>query len=205
MVLRAAAAAIVFALAGPAGAQLYKCVGKDGKVSYQAEACAESTREQRLKVPVAESAEIGPGGVSRIDVNQAARRIASRQGRPTVVLLYSTTCSLSQRMFPEFVALAGQYRARGVDFVVLSTDDEDEHGAVPGFLTARKAPFEPVAIKDWQPGELTRAMAPVGIEIRSTWTRPLVAVRDRNGRVVRQSEAEVDLSGLRTALDKLVR
>ena len=53
--------------------------------------------------------------------------------------------------------------------------------------------------------KLTRAMAPLGIEIRKTWTRPLVAVRDRDGRVVRQSEAEVDLSGLRTALDKLVR
>lgn len=204
MVVRVAAA-FLLALAGPAGAQLYKCVGKDGKVSYQAEPCADNAREQRLKATGADTAEIGPGGVSLIDVNQAARRISSRVGRPTVVLLYSTTCSLSQRMFPDFVALANQYRSRGIDFIVLSTDDEDEWAQVRSFLAERKAPFEPVALKRWEPGNLSRAMAPLGIEVHSTWTRPLVAVRDSSGRVVRQSEAEVDLSGLRMALDKLAR
>lgn len=86
-----AAAALIIAITTPASADLFKCVGKDGKVAYQAEPCADATQERRIK-----------------------------------------------------------------------------------------APFD-------------------------LWTRPLVAVRDRNGRVVRQSEAEVDLSGLRMALDKLVR
>jgi hypothetical protein len=205
MDLRIACAVVLLLLAEPATAQLYKCVGKDGKVAYQAEPCADNAREQRLRTPIPETAETGPGGVSLIDVTQAARSISGRVGRPTVVLLYGIHCPLSQRMFPEFVAIANQYRSRGIDFIVLSTDEPDEVGNVPSFLSERKAPFEPVALKRWKSGDLTRAMAPLGIEVGSTWTRPLVAVRDSSGRVVRQSEAETDLSGLRNALDRLGR
>jgi hypothetical protein len=204
VVNRAVAATFLFALSAPASADLFKCVGKDGKVSYQAEACSDATQERRIKAPVAEAAEAGPNGVSLIDVSQAARRIANRQGRPTVVLLYGIHCPLSKRMFPEFVALANRYRARGIDFVVLSTDEPEEFGSVPSFLAQRKAPFEAVAIKPWMPGNLTRAMAPLGIDVASTWTRPLVAVRDRDGKVIRQWEAAVDLAPLRATLERLV-
>ncbi|HUP30837.1 MAG TPA: DUF4124 domain-containing protein [Usitatibacter sp.] len=201
MGLRLAVAAFVMLIAGPAWADLFKCVGKDGRVTYQAEPCADVSQEQRLKAPMAEAAEAGPDGVSLISVSQAARRISSRVGKPTVVLLYATTCPLTRRMFPEFVALANRYRTRGVEFVVLSTDDERDFPHVAEFLAERKAPFEAVAIKPWAPGNLTRAMAPLGIEVGSTWTRPLLAVRDRSGRVVRQADAAVDLSWLGAALD----
>jgi hypothetical protein len=204
MVLRFVVALAV-ALSGSASAQLYKCVGTDGKVAYQAEPCAENAREQRLKAPIAETAEAGPGGVSLIDVNQAARRISSRVGRPTVVLLYSTTCPLSRQMFPEFVAITNQYRARGIDFIVLSTDEEEQFADVAPFLSMHKLSMEPVAIKRWASGDLIRALAPLGIEIGSTYTRPLVAVRDASGRVVRKTEATTDLSGLRRTLDSLAR
>ena len=189
----------------PAAADLFKCAGKDAKVTYQAEPCADLTQEQRLKAPIAEAAQAGPDGVSIIDVNQAARRISSRTGKPTVVLLYATTCPLTRRMFPEFVSLANRYRTRGVEFVVLSIDDENDFSHVTEFLAARDAPFDSVAIKPWAPGNLARAMAPLGIEVGSSWTLPLLAVRDRNGRVVRQSEAAVDLSWVRAELDKLGR
>ena len=205
MVHRAAAAAFILLLSGTASADLFKCIGKDGKVSYQAEPCAAATQEQRIKASIPEAAEAGPGGVSLIDVNQAARRISSRVGRPTVVLLYSTTCPLSRQMFPEFVAITNQYRARGIDFIVLSTDDEEQFGDVAPFLSRHKLSMEPVAIKPWASGNLIRALAPLGIEIGSTWTRPLVAVRDASGRVVRKTEATTDLSGLRGTLDSLVR
>jgi thiol-disulfide isomerase/thioredoxin len=199
------AAAFMLSVCATAQADLFKCVGKDGRVSYQAEPCAASVQEKRLKAPLTEVDEAGPGGVSLIDVTQAARRISGRQGRPTVVLLYSTTCPLSRRMFPEFVAIANQYRARGIDFLVFSTDEEENFAKVPVFLTERKAPFAPIAIKPWEAGDLIRAMAPLGIEVGSTWVRPLVAVRDSSGRVVRKTEAMVELGGLRKTLDTLAR
>ena len=48
-------------------------------------------------------------------------------------------------------------------------------------------------------------MTPLGIKIGSTWTRPLVAVRDRGGRVIAQGQAVTDLSGLKKALESLAR
>ena len=199
----AAVIAVVAASSLPASADLFKCVGKDGKVAYQSDPCADASAEKRIKAPIADSVERGPGGTGLIDVSQAASRIRNRQGRATVVMLYSTTCSLSQRVFPEFVAVANQYRARGIDFVVLSTDDAEHFGDVPAFLSKRKAPFEPVAIKPWASGSLKSSLSSVGIEIAMDWTRPLIAVRDRSGKVVRKTEGVTDLGGLRATLDKL--
>jgi hypothetical protein len=205
MGLRLAVAALSLAFAAPAAADLFKCVAPDGKVSYQAEPCLDKAQERRLKTPVAEPAEAGPAGVGLIDVNQAARRITARQGRPTVVLLYATTCPRSQRMFGDFAVLANQYRARGVEFVVLSVDDEENFSHIPAFLASRRASFEPVAIKPWAPGNLTRAMATAGIEVAPSWNMPLIALRDAEGRVLRNSDGAEDLSGLRASLEKLTR
>jgi hypothetical protein len=46
----------LLALAPAANAQLYKCVGKDGNVTYQAEPCPQSAKEDRLRAPSAPSA-----------------------------------------------------------------------------------------------------------------------------------------------------
>jgi len=203
--MRTALLFLALAAALPAAANLYKCVGKDGKVAYQAEPCAAAQQESRIRTAVPEPAERGPNGVSLVDVRQAAQRVSSRMGRPTVVMLYSTGCSLSQAAFPEFVKLANQYRSRGVDFVVMSTDEEESFGDVPAFLAQRGAPFEPVAIKPWASGDLSRAFAPLGIRIGSTWTRPLIAMRDRDGRVVGKLEGQTDLAPLRAALASATR
>ena len=44
--------AIALAFASGARADLYKCVGKDGKVSYQAEECDQGAGSQRVRTPV---------------------------------------------------------------------------------------------------------------------------------------------------------
>ena len=51
--------------AGVACADLFKCVGKDGKVSYQAEACAEPAGEKRLRTPTGGSSGNGPSEVMK--------------------------------------------------------------------------------------------------------------------------------------------
>ncbi len=187
-----------------AGADLFKCVGKDGRTSFQADPCPAAADEKRIRTG-AERGETGPNGVEMIDVAQAVKRISGQRGRTSVVLLYATTCPLSQQMFAEFVSIANRYRSRGVDFLVFSTDDEDEIGAVPAFLSACNASFPPVAIKPWPEGTFGRAMTPLGIEIRGTWTRPLIAVLDAKGKVVIQGQGVTDLSRLPLALDALVR
>ena len=203
--MRTALLCLALAAALPAGAQLYKCVAKDGKVAYQAEPCAAAAQESRIKTATPEAVERGPGGVALIDVEQMARRIEARRGRPTVVMLYSTTCSLSQQAFPQMVALAREYRAKGVEFVVLSTDSEKNFDEVPPFVSKAGGAFEPVAIKPWPSGNLKRALGTVGIEIGMDWTRPLVALRDRDGKVVRKGEGVTDLAPLRSALATVTR
>jgi hypothetical protein len=185
-------------------ADVFKCAGADGKVSYQAEPCAAAAQEKRIRT-TAEPGETGPNGVELLDVGQMARRIAAPRGRPSVVLLYSTTCPLTQQMFPQFVAIANRYRARGVEFLVFSTDEEDQFGRVPAFLSERNAPFRAVAIKQWAPGTLSRTMRPLGIEVRDVWVRPLIAVRDSSGKVVTQGEGVTDLAPLHAALNALAR
>ena len=54
--MRAFVLLAMLAAAFAARADLYKCVGKDGKVSYQAEACEEGAGTKRLRTPV------GPSG-----------------------------------------------------------------------------------------------------------------------------------------------
>jgi len=141
--------------------------------------------------------------VEKIDVTEAARRIGLQSGRPTVLLLYATTCSLSQEMFPRFVELADEYQARGVTFLVFSTDQPKNAYWIPEFLAQNKASFSPVMIRPWPSGDLGRALRTVGIHIGSTWTRPLVVVIDRDGRVVMQTNGETDLSPLRSAIARV--
>ena len=143
--------------------------------------------------------------VDSVDVADVARKISQRTGRPSVVLLYATTCSLSQRMFPEFVSLAKEYQRRGVDFLVFSTDEAKNAYWIPEFLSNHEASFAPVFVRPWVPGSLGRALSPLGIVIGSTWTQPLVAVRNRDGRVITQSQGVTDLSGVRAALNAVTR
>lgn len=135
-----------------------------------------------------------------VTVDQAAARIASSSGRPSVVILYGTGCPLSIRMFPDFVAM--MRRHPGVEVIAFATDEESADD-VPGFLQSNGAPFPPSYIRNWPPGELTRAMAPFGIQVGTPWTRPLVAVRDANGRVIAQGQGVTNIAAIEQALGQL--
>ena len=54
--------AAILALAFGARADLYKCVGKDGRVSYQAEECDQGAGSQRVRTPVGGSPGQASGG-----------------------------------------------------------------------------------------------------------------------------------------------
>jgi hypothetical protein len=58
-----------------------------------------------------------------------------------------------------------------------------EPSAVMEFAPAASAPFLTHTLRRWQPGELTKAMTPLGIVVPPQFTLPLVAVIDSEGRV----------------------
>lgn len=61
--MRAALLVVMLAIGFAAHADLYKCVGKDGKISYQSEECDQGAGSQRMRTPVsAPSGGAGGGG-----------------------------------------------------------------------------------------------------------------------------------------------
>ena len=193
-----ALAGIVMAVAATDAAALFKCTTANGKVAYQDEPCPDAAKQSRLK-----AAEGPSSGLKVITVSQAARRVRELEGAPVVMVLYSTRCPISQQLIPQLGAVAAQYRARGIAWELYSTDEPEDFRDVQGFLAKNNAPFSAVAIEPWESGDLTRAMAPLGIDVRSTWTRPLVAVRNAAGRTVGQAEAVSDVSGLKRTIESL--
>jgi hypothetical protein len=166
----------------------------------------------RLLIAIAAIALLGHAGPARaqaafqaVDVYRVVGEIRAAEGHPVVVLLYGAECPLSKAMFPGFVQAAREFEPRGVRFLVFNTDGVEYGDYSVDFLRRHQAGFPPMVVRDWAPGELSRAMKPLGIAVGKSWTRPLVAVFDRKGSVIFQSQGETDLRPLRSALAKAAR
>lgn len=122
-----------------------------------------------------------PRAVTTFD---AAAEIQRQAGRSRIVLLYSSTCPESRAMFPAFVEFAGRHAQRGVTVLAYSTDQN--RAQLEQYLGSASLPFARTWIEPWRLGAMRAAMTPVGIEIGQTWGTPLIAVIDRNGRLVGQ-------------------
>lgn len=201
------AAFLAAALAcAPASAQLYKCTGADGKVGYQDSPCPPAVAQKQLPAIYGDPTGAGPGGMELLDPEGAARRIAAaRPAIATVVILYSSKCGLCEQVMPQLSELARRFQGRGVEWFAFSTDAPEDLEAIVPFLAQSRAPFAPVALRPWAPGQLTRAFAPLGIALDAQpWVRPFIAVRERNGRVAFQAEGVGDASQVAGTLDALI-
>ncbi len=136
--------------------------------------------------------------VSSLSARDAARLIQRERGKVRLVLVYNAGCPASRKMFPEFLDLAERSRQKNVSVLAFSTDATPEITA--RYLAGARLPFRPVQIRPWRSGEFDTAMRPTGIDIGKTFGTPLIAVIDRNGRVVGQWEGS---SGARRAVEWL--
>jgi uncharacterized protein len=144
-------------------------------------------------VPKAESYTDGVPGVEYLTVRQAAERIQGTRGRPAVVLLYGTRNEQTLSQFPEIVRIARACGERGIAFLAFHTDPVPQAvERLPSLLRKHTAPFPAVQIYRWRPGLLDGTMAPLGIEVGTTWSNPLVAVLDAQGAVRWQSQGVTD-------------
>ena len=140
-------------------------------------------------------------GILAVSSDEAAQYLKGKKGRVTLAILYGTRCPRSRAMFPGFVALARHYQGQGFDVAAFSTDDDEDKDGIPGFLARYEAPFDPLYIKPWQPGELSGALSPLGFNItRAPWDRPYVAVLDPQGNVVVQWNAATNLAAIDAAI-----
>jgi len=140
-------------------------------------------------------------GLLAVNSYEAAHYLQGKKGRVMLAILYGTRCPRSRAMFPGFVALARRYQGQQFDVAAFSTDDDEDKDGIPGFLARYEAPFDPLYIKPWQPGELSGALSPLGFRItRAPWDRPYVAVLDPQGNVVGQWNAATNLAAIDAAI-----
>jgi len=140
-------------------------------------------------------------GILAVSSYEAAQYLKGKKGRVTLAILYGTRCPRSRAMFPGFVALARHYQGQQFDVAAFSTDDDEDKVDIPGFLARYEAPFDPLYIKPWQPGELSGALSPLGFHLtRAPWDRPYVAVLDPQGNVVAQWNPATNLAAIDAAI-----
>lgn len=129
----------------------------------------------------------------------AAAAVADSK-KPTVVLLYATLCPISNQMFGEFSAFAKRAEAAGAEVLAFSTDEAEHRKFIRQFLGYYGSTLRPRWIEKWRPGELDAAFRPLGIHIGQTYTRPLLAVKSADGRILYQAQAARDVASAERAL-----
>lgn len=122
--------------------------------------------------------------LEHLTVSEAAARIRSKRGRPTLVILYETW-SLSGRG-PTLTALAGladSVQAAGIEVLAFCIDQYDQplHD-LPALLRREKAPFPAVHIYRWWPGMLIAAMDSAGAHFEQPFTAPVLMLVGPDGR-----------------------
>jgi len=139
-------------------------------------------------------------GVEWLTVREAAERIRGVRGRPSVVLLYGTWNEQTREQFPDIVRVARYCRERGIEFLAFQTDAS--HRAIadfPEFLRRHDAPFPALQLYRWRSGLLDGTMGELGIHVGGRWQPPLVALLDRDGRVVWQAQGVTDWAAVQAA------
>ena len=135
-------------------------------------------------------------------VQQVAASFAEPTGRPSILIIYGIHCSITTDMFTAFAEMA----ARHPDVDIHAIEDSQDHvSEIPAFLREHGADFTPRYLYDGRRGQLRAVMAPLGIEVHTGFTLPLVAIRDRDGRVVLQGEAMTDVKRMEAELETLRR
>ncbi len=145
------------------------------------------TTTASVVVPLPTGTEPAANGVGLTPEEVAAR---IRQGRPALVLFFSTDSSRSREMFPQFVRLAQSPESPGV--LAFSTDQDAT--AVDTFLRVNGAGFDAPLLLPSKPGELSAALAEVGLKIGKQLDTPFVAVVGRGGEILGQWPGIADLA-----------
>jgi uncharacterized protein len=142
----------------------------------------------------------GTAVVEYLTVREAAERIRNARGRPAIVLLYGTWNDQTRGQFPEIVRLARSCVADGVEFLAFQKDASPRAIAdLPVLLARHNAPFPPLQLYPWRSGVLDATMGELGIRVGRQWQPPLVAVLDRDGRVVWQAQGVTDWDAVQAA------
>jgi len=131
--------------------------------------------------------------IKRVDVRQLAAERARHLGHLLFVNFWATWCEPCKEEMPTIVQAAETWRARGVHFISVSTDDPDDIKLVQQELRKLGAHFDAVLIATGDPDAMIRA-----VDEKWTGTLPASFLYDSSGKRIRSKIGTVDAKLLQT-------
>jgi thiol-disulfide isomerase/thioredoxin len=134
-------------------------------------------------------------------VNEAsfAKLVATHKGKVVLVDFWATWCVPCRAEMPQLVKLAEKLRARGVDFITVSTDAPEQEQAAFKLLTENTvaAPFYlKVAADDDKFYN--------SVDTKWSGEMPAMFIYDRSGKRVRSFLGETPVKDIEAAIQKLL-
>jgi thiol-disulfide isomerase/thioredoxin len=159
-------------------------------------------RKPSAKIPARSSAPLP--AVAELDLEGLKKLLArgddASNAKPLLVNFWATWCDPCRDEFPDLVRVNNDYKARGLDFAVVSGDDVSEiKKGVPKFLREMRAGMTPYLLNVPDMGAAINLIDPAwGGELPATY------LYDRAGHVAFKHFGRVDPKELRAALDKVL-
>ena len=147
--------------------------------------------------PLPAVTELDGAGLAKLLRREGANGTAAR---PLLVNFWATWCEPCRTEFPDLVKIDAEFRARGLEFVLVSVDDVSEiKSGVPAFLRRMRAEMPAYLLNATDTDAAVTSVDP-------TWGGELPAtfLFDRAGRVAFKHTGIVKPAELRAAIEKVL-
>jgi thiol-disulfide isomerase/thioredoxin len=124
----------------------------------------------------------------------------SKSARPLLVTFWATWCDPCREEFPDLVQIDRDYRARGLEFIIISLDDLGEiRTTVPSYLRRMGARMPAYLLNVADP-------EPAIKEVDATWEGgiPATFLFDAHGQIVFKHMGRIQPAELRSAIETVI-
>lgn len=175
--------------------------GACARVSSSVQETKNSAPRVELKVDTAKAA--SPTTIQEVDEAGLLKLLQrdTANARPLHINFWATWCDPCREEFPDLVKIDNEYRARGLDFILVSLDDASEiKTEVPAFIEKMRAASIPSFLLNAKDPEA----AINGIDKNWRGELPATFLYNRQGQLAFNHKGRIKAGELRTAIDKVL-